>query len=131
MGGYVSEKMIFKDITTGASNDLKNATDIARSLVVKYGMSEKLGPISLGGQSEMVFLGKELGTEKEYSEETASLIDKEVSKFLTEAYNTAQDVLEKNRTALDAIAKRLMEKENIEKDDFEDLVKQFGIEKKK
>ncbi len=130
MGGYVSENMIFKDITTGASNDLKNATDIARSLVVKYGMSEKLGPISLGGQSEMVFLGKELGTEKEYSEETASLIDKEVSRFLTEAYNTAQNVLEKNRDALNAIAKKLMEKENIEKDEFEKMMAEFGIKNK-
>ncbi len=131
MGGYASENMIFGDITTGASNDLKQATDIARSLVVRYGMSEKLGPISLGGQSELVFLGKELGTEKEYSEETASLVDKEVSRFLTEAYDVAKKVLEQNNGALDAIAKQLIEKENIERDEFDELVKKFGIENKR
>ncbi|MFC1757133.1 ATP-dependent zinc metalloprotease FtsH, partial [Patescibacteria group bacterium] len=99
LGGYASEEIVFGEITTGAANDLKKATDIARALVTRYGMSEKIGPIALGGQSEMVFLGKDIGREKDYSEDVASLVDKEVSRFLKEAYLSAKNILEKNKKA--------------------------------
>ncbi|MBU1179011.1 cell division protein FtsH, partial [Patescibacteria group bacterium] len=125
LGGYASEKLVFGELTTGAADDLKRATDIARSLVVRYGMSEKVGPISLVGENGLIFLGKELGADKDYSEETASLVDSEVGKFLNEAYAQAKDILEKNREALDTIASELMKKESIERDEFEKLMKKF------
>ena len=131
LGGYASEKLVFNELTTGAANDLEKATDIARSLVTKYGMSEKIGPISLGSRNELVFLGKELGMDKDYSEEIASLVDREVSRFLKQAYDRADDVLKKNRNVLDAIAGKLMKDESIERDEFEKMMASFGIEKKK
>jgi cell division protease FtsH len=129
LGGYASEKFVFNELTTGAADDLKKATAVARSLVTRYGMSEKIGPVSLGGQNELVFLGKELGMDKDYSEEIASLVDKEVSKFLKDAYDNAKSILEKNRKALDAIAERLMKKESIEREEFEKMMQGFGIGK--
>ncbi len=130
LAGYASEKMIFGEMTTGASDDLRKATDIARALVTKYGMSEKVGPVSLGEQSELVFLGKELGLEREYSEGVASLIDREVSKFLKDAYKRAKMVLQKNKAALDSIANTLIEKESIEREEFEKTMEDFGIPRK-
>ncbi|MEK7599398.1 MAG: ATP-dependent zinc metalloprotease FtsH [Patescibacteria group bacterium] len=130
LGGYASEKMIFGDLTTGASSDLKNATAIARDLVTRYGMSEKIGPVALGERSELVFLGRELSAEKNYSEKLAELIDAEISRFLKTAYRRALDILKKHKQALEAIAKRLIEKETIERDEFEALVKSFGLEPK-
>ena len=129
LGGYVAEKLIFNDVTTGASDDLKKATAIARSLVMRYGMSDKVGPVFWGDDEELVFLGKELGVEKRYSEHTANLIDSEVSKFMDNALKTAKDLLEKHREALHGIAGRLIEKETIEKNEFEELMKSFGLEK--
>ncbi|MFH1388231.1 MAG: ATP-dependent zinc metalloprotease FtsH, partial [Patescibacteria group bacterium] len=93
LGGYTAEKLVFKELTTGASNDLQIATELARKLVTKYGMSEKLGPRTFGGREEMVFLGREISTEKDYSEEIASQIDKEVSKFTDNAYKTATKLI--------------------------------------
>jgi cell division protease FtsH len=119
MGGYVAEKIVFKELTTGAADDLKKATDLARSLVTEYGMSEKLGPISLGEKDELVFLGRELGTHKNYSESIAEIIDREVKNFLTSAYNTAKKIISSRRKKLKEIASRLIEKETIERDEFE------------
>jgi cell division protease FtsH len=131
LGGYASEKIVFKDITTGAADDLQKATDIARALITKYGMSEKIGPITLAGEEEMVFLGKELGiTEKRYSEETAKLVDEELSKIMKESLKRAKNILEKNRPALNALAKKLIEQESIERQEFEELMKSFGFEPK-
>ncbi len=119
MGGYAAEKLIFKELTTGASDDLKKATDLARRLVTEYGMSEKFGPIALGEKDELVFLGRELGVEKNYSESMAEAIDKEVKNFLFTAYNTAKKVISQRRKKLKEIAERLIEKETIERDEFE------------
>ncbi len=122
LGGYVAEKLVFNDITTGASDDLKKATAIARSLVTKYGMSEKIGPVYWSEDEEMVFLGKELGVEKRYSENIASTIDQEVSKFMNDAFKTAENSLNSHRDMLDKVAGVLIERETIEREEFEKLV---------
>ncbi|MFH0805589.1 MAG: ATP-dependent zinc metalloprotease FtsH [Patescibacteria group bacterium] len=123
LGGYTAEKLVFKELTTGASNDLQIATELARKLVTKYGMSEKLGPRTFGGREEMVFLGREISTEKDYSEEIASQIDKEVSKFTDNAYKTATKLITDNRKKLNQIAQVLIKKEVIERKQFEALMK--------
>lgn len=124
MGGYAAEEIVFNEITTGASDDLKKATDLARNLVTRFGMSEKIGPISLGDKEELVFLGREIATERNYSEETARLIDQEVKKLLDNAYKQAKEILTDRRKKLDEIAGILIEKETIEREEFEKLVKE-------
>ena len=126
MGGYVSEKLTFKDISTGASNDLKEASELARRLVTKYGMSE-LGPVTFGKSEELVFLGREISTEKNYSETIATKIDEELKKFIEPAYTMAESILNKNKKALEKIAKTLIERETLEQDDFYSLLKPFRI----
>ncbi|KPJ54709.1 cell division protein FtsH [Parcubacteria bacterium DG_72] len=121
LGGYSAEKVIFGQITTGASNDLKKASDIARSIVKQYGMSA-LGPISFGEKEELVFLGKEISEERNYSEKVAALIDKEVEKIIKEAQRQAEKVLSKNKKLLEKIARTLIEKETIEKEEFQRLI---------
>jgi len=123
MGGYVTEELVFKELTTGASNDLLKATELARKLVTKYGMSEKLGPMTFGGKEELVFLGREIATEKNYSEEVAAQIDKEVAKFIDNAFRTAKKILTEKRKKLDQIAKQLIKKETIERKEFARLMK--------
>jgi cell division protease FtsH len=130
LGGYAAEKMIFKDITTGAADDLRHATEIARSLVMTYGMSDKIGPVSLGEKSDLVFLGRELGMEKLYSDETAREIDNEISKIMNDASKKAKEVLAKYKEALKKIAKLLIEKETIERDEFDKIISEFGIKSK-
>jgi cell division protease FtsH len=122
LGGYATEKLIFNEITTGASNDLKEATDLSRKLVMEYGMS-KLGPITFAREGEMVFLGREISERREYSEEVAQKIDKEVEKFIIDAEKNAFKVLSQKRELLDKIAKRLIEKETIEREEFDTLIK--------
>lgn len=119
MGGYVAEKIVFKELTTGASDDLKKATNLARRLVTEYGMSEKFGPISLGKKDEMVFLGRDFGSDRGYSELVAEDIDKEIKDFLFTAYETAKKIISQRRKKLKKIAERLIEKETIERDEFE------------
>ena len=125
LGGYASEKATFDDITTGASNDLERATKIARNLVTRYGMS-KLGPRTFGKKEELIFLGKEINEEKDYSENTAKEIDKEVSRFINEAYEAAEKIIKNKKATLEKIAKTLLVKETIEKDEFNAIV---GIKK--
>ncbi|EKD49401.1 MAG: hypothetical protein ACD_63C00157G0001 [uncultured bacterium] len=127
LAGYATEKKIFKDVTTGAGNDLKRATKIARKLVVEYGMSEELGPISYANRDELIFLGREFGEAREYSEELAAKIDKEVSKFMGEAFIKANEILDKNKAKLKKLAEALIKKETIEKEDFDRLM---GVGKK-
>ncbi len=122
LGGYASEKIVFKELTTGASDDLIKATDLARRLVTEFGMSEKFGPVALGEKEEMVFLGRDFGTEKSYSESVAELIDKEVKNFIFTAYKTAKKVISQRRKKLKQIAERLIEKETIERDEFEKIM---------
>ena len=119
LGGRVAEKLILDDISTGASNDIERATKIARSMVTKYGMSEKIGTIMLGTNQEEVFLGRDFSQGKEYSEETAGVIDEEVKKIVDNAYNTAENILKENIEKLHAVAGVLLEKEKIDGEEFE------------
>ena len=131
LGGYLAEKMIFDDITTGASEDLKHAIDIARSLVVKYGMSDKIGPVAWGSRSEPIFVGKEYAGEKNYSEEVAKEIDAEIIHIINNSKKSAEDVLLKHKDVLSEIANTLIEKETIEKDEFNAIISKRGIKVKK
>lgn len=121
LGGYVAEKEVFGDITTGASNDLQKATALARQLVTRYGMSHGLGPRTFGHQEEMIFLGREIHESRDYSEKLAEKIDEEIMQFVNGAMETARGILQKERAHLDRIAKILLEKETIERDAFEAL----------
>jgi cell division protease FtsH len=126
MGGYVSEKLTFGDISTGASNDLKEASELARRMVVKYGMSD-LGPIVFGKTEQMMFLGQEISNEKNYSERVASDIDEQVRNFLIHAHDIAEKILKTHKSALKKIAETLIEKEVLEQDDFNAVLKPFKI----
>ncbi|MDO8558842.1 MAG: cell division protein FtsH, partial [bacterium] len=123
LGGFMAEKIVFGEITTGASNDLEKASELARKLVKEYGMSEKMGPVAFGEKDEMIFLGKEIGEQRNYSEKVAAEIDAEVSNFIKNAQITAQKVLKNRRALLDKIAKALFEKETIEREEFEKIIK--------
>ncbi len=122
LGGYAAEKIVFNDLTTGASSDLNKASSLARELITKYGMSEKLGPIVFGQHSDMVFLGKEIHEQRNYSEQVAADIDHEITRFMNDALETATEVINKNKNKLEAIASKLMEIETIEKEEFEKLM---------
>jgi cell division protease FtsH len=121
LGGYCAELIKFKDMTTGASNDLERASDLARKLVKQYGMS-KFGPIVFGEREESIFLGQEFGEYKNYSEAISGQIDKEVAKFINDAQASAKRILNKKRALLEKVAKTLVEKETIEKEEFESLI---------
>ncbi len=122
-GGYAAEQIVFKDLTTGASNDLKEASEQTRRLVMHYGMSEKIGPMSFGRSEELVFLGRDLVMEKNYSEKVSEEIDAEVRRLINNAFGIAKKIITKERKLLDKIAKRLIEVETIEKDEFEQIMK--------
>lgn len=122
LGGFTAEKLIFNELTTGASNDLKVASELARKMVTQYGMSDKLGPITFGEKEELVFLGKELGTEKNYSNEIAFQIDNEVKSFITKGLKKAREVLNKKMATLERIAQELIAKETLEQKEFYALV---------
>ena len=130
LGGYCAEKIKFGEITTGAANDLEWASELARKLVKEYGMSS-LGPISFGEKEELVFLGKEIGEQRNYSEKVAAQIDKEVAKFIKDAEKEAKKILTKKKRLLEKIAKTLIEKETIEREEFENLIKPKKVEKTK
>jgi cell division protease FtsH len=122
LAGRAAEELIFSDRWTGASDDLEKATKLARKMVTAYGMSEKLGPLTFGDREEMVFLGREIAEQRNYSDEVAEEIDQEVRRIMDEAYNRAQSILGRYREKLDAIARRLIEVETIERQEFESLV---------
>jgi cell division protease FtsH len=130
LGGYVTEKMIFGDITTGPSNDLQVSTAMARDMVTKYGMSERLGPVALEGVGGKALFGKGID-DKEYSEKVGDIIDEEVSKIMNDAHARAEKIIIEHRPLLDAIANRLIEKETIEKDEFESILVAHSIQPKK
>lgn len=119
LGGYVAEEMIFGDITTGAANDLRRATQLARKMVTEYGMSKRLGPMTFGEKDELVFLGREIHEQKNYSEKVASMIDEEVADIITESKRKAEEVLRKCKKELKAIAARLTQVETLEGEEFE------------
>ena len=126
LGGYVSEKLTFGDVSTGASNDLKETSTLARALTTRFGMSD-LGPITFGKTEEMVFLGREMTTERNYSETTATKIDGEVKKFIDRSYKTANKILSTYGAAVKKIAKTLIEKETLEQEEFYNLIKEFNL----
>jgi cell division protease FtsH len=127
MGGYASEEIMYKDISTGASSDLQEATRLARRLVTKYGMSDAIGPVVFADGEESVFLGRELHNERRPSEAMSAKIDAEVSAFLHNAYELAKKVIVARKKVLDAIAERLLEKETIEQEEFNEIVKKFDL----
>ncbi|RME34819.1 MAG: ATP-dependent zinc metalloprotease FtsH [Thermoflexia bacterium] len=118
LGGRAAEELVFGEATTGAANDLEQVTELARAMVTRYGMSEKLGPMTFGQKEELVFLGKEIGEQRDYSEAVAQQIDEEVRRIIHTAYQRARQVLEEHREQLDAVAQRLLEVETIEADEF-------------
>ncbi len=124
LGGRVAEQLILNDISTGASNDIERATKIARNMVTKYGMSDRVGAIMLGSGQEEVFLGRDFGHAKEYSEETASVIDEEVKRIIDKAYNTALELLRTHIDKLHAVAGVLLEKEKIDGEEFDEIFNQ-------
>jgi cell division protease FtsH len=119
LGGRVAEQLVLDDISTGASSDIDRASKIARSMVMKYGMSDKLGPITFGSSQEEVFLGKEMNNQRNYSEKIASQIDEEVNDIIMRAYNYAERLLKDNIDKLHKVAEALLEKEKIGSDEFE------------
>lgn len=128
LGGRSAEEIIYQDVTTGASNDLERATKIARAMVTQYGMSEKLGPLTFGQKEELVFLGREIGEQRNYSEDVARAIDEEVRGFVDEAHQRARHILLERRTVLEALAKKLIEAESIDGKELEELVKHYSSE---
>ncbi len=121
LGGRVAEKLILDDISTGASNDIERATKIARAMVTKYGMSERVGTITLGQNQEEVFLGRDFAQSKEYSEETASIIDEEVKSIIDFAYKKAESILREHIDKLHSVAGVLLEKEKIDGEEFDSI----------
>ena len=121
LGGRVAEQLVLNDISTGASNDIERATQIARSMVTKYGMSERIGTITLGSSQEEVFLGRDFAQAKEYSEETANLIDEEVKSIIDFAYKKAEEILKANMDKLTRVANVLLEKEKIDGEEFDEI----------
>lgn len=121
LGGRAAEELVFDDITSGASNDIERVTQMARTMVTRLGMSEKLGPMVYGQKEELIFLGREISEQRDYSEAVAEQIDREVRKLVEEAYDRAREILREHRDALDRVAKRLLEVETISREEFERL----------
>lgn len=122
LGGRAAEEIAFGDVTTGAANDLERATRLARKMVCEYGMSERLGPLTFGHKEELVFLGKEIAEQRNYSEKVAQEIDQEVHRFIDEAYRRAKEILQVHRRELEAIAQHLMEVETLEAAELKEII---------
>lgn len=122
LGGYAAETIFFGEVTTGANNDLKKVTNLARQMVTQYGMNEKLGPRTFGEREEMIFLGKEIHERRDYSEKTAEAIDEQISKYIHNALEKAKEVITDNKAKMEKIVSQLLDKETIEKDEFEALM---------
>jgi cell division protease FtsH len=118
LGGRAAEELVFDEVTTGAANDLEQVTEVARAMVTRYGMSERLGPMTFGQKEELVFLGKEIGEQRDYSEAVAQQIDEEVRRIIHSAYQQARQLLEDHREQLDAVAQRLIEVETLDAEEF-------------
>ena len=122
MGGRVAEELVFKQITTGAGNDIERATDLARKMVCEWGMSDELGPLTFGKKDEEIFLGREIATRRDYSEDIALKIDTEVKRLVTENYDRAKRMLRENMAALKALAEALLEKEVLEAGEIDQII---------
>ena len=124
LGGHVAEMIIFGEVTTGASNDIERVTKISRSMVTEYGMSSRIGPMALGHKEELVFLGRDFGEQRNYSEQTAREVDEEVRRIIQEAFDKAYHILQQNKTRLIMISERLIKEETLEGPLFESLFNQ-------
>ena len=124
LGGHVAELIIFGEVTTGASNDIERVTKVARSMVTEYGMSGRIGPMALGHKDELVFLGRDFGEQRNYSEQTAREIDEEIHRIIQEAFDKAYNILLQNKTRLILISERLIKEETLEGPLFESLFSQ-------
>jgi cell division protease FtsH len=123
----VAESAVFKDVSTGSSSDIRQATDLAHRLVTQFGMSDRLGPRTFGKIQELIFLGREISTEKDYSEKTGNIIDEEIDNLINKALNTAKSIVLKYRAALDAIAQALIQKETLEQEEFYKIIKSYNL----
>ncbi len=124
LGGHTAEKLVFNEVTTGAYDDIKRATEYARKMVTDFGMSDKLGPRTFGDKQEMVFLGREISEQKDYGDKLADAIDAEINRIIQQAQETAKEILTKNRSKLDLIAKKLIAEETLEGEELEALFKE-------
>jgi cell division protease FtsH len=122
LGGRVAEEVVYQDVTTGASSDLEKVSSMARRIVTVYGMNDKLGPITYGKRNEHMFMGRDFGTERDYGEEVASLIDREVKSLVAEQYDKVRHMLMDNRDVMDAIVKVLLEKETLDDTEFKQIM---------
>ena len=124
LAGRVAERMVFNDISSGAQNDLKEATSLAEKMVAQWGMSDKVGPINLGRGEEHPFLGRELALPKRYSEEMAWLMDQEIQRLMNDAQAKAEEMLKDKRHILDNLAEALIKEEVLDRDDVERIIKE-------
>jgi cell division protease FtsH len=124
LGGRLAEEIIFgeEEVTTGASNDLQQVTRVARQMVTRFGMSDRLGPVALGRQNGNMFLGREIASDRDFSDTTAATIDEEVRRLVDEAYERAKNVLLGNKHILDKLAGMLIEKETVDSDELQELL---------
>jgi cell division protease FtsH len=129
LGGRAAERVVFDEITTGASNDLERVTQTAKQMVTRFGMSEKLGPMALGHQQGQVFMGRDFHAQPDYSDEIAFQIDKEIRRIVDESYDTAEDVLVRNRVLLDKLAKELIEYETVDARHLVKLIEEYAVDK--
>jgi cell division protease FtsH len=125
LGGRVAEEMIVGDITTGAANDIERATKVARQMVTEYGMSDTIGPLTLGQKQHEVFLGRDFQSQPDYSDQVAFEIDNEVRRMIDEAHDEALEILQAHREKLDELAARLIEQETLERDEIEAFLAQI------
>jgi cell division protease FtsH len=126
LGGRAAEEIVFGEISTGAQNDLQRATDIARSMVKEYGMSQQLGPVFLESPRQSLFLNTDFGSDKKYSEETARFIDQEVKRIILETYDKVKKILEERKEVMVKIAKSLLKKEVIEGEELRAMISKNG-----
>ena len=129
LGGRAAERVTFDEITTGASNDLERVTQLSRQMVTKYGMSEKLGPMSLGHSNQQVFMGRDFGQGQEYSDEIAFQIDKEIRRLVDETYDTAEDILIRNKGLLEKLSQDLIEYETVDREHLKRLIEEYAVDK--
>jgi cell division protease FtsH len=128
LGGRAAERVIFDEITTGASNDLERVTQTARQMVTRFGMSEKLGPMALGHQQGQVFMGRDFNNQPDYSDEIAFQIDKEIRRIVDESYDISEDLLVRNRTLLDKLSKELIEYETVDAAHLMRLIEEYAVD---
>jgi cell division protease FtsH len=124
LGGRIAEEIIFgeEEVTTGASNDLQQVARVARQMITRFGMSDRLGPVALGRQGGGVFMGRDIASDRDFSDDTAATIDEEVRQLVDQAYQRAKEVLLNNRVILDKLAEMLVEKETVDSDELQEIL---------